>query len=570
VHTMAPRFSIITISYNHAEFIEDTIRSVASQDFKDVQHIVIDGGSTDGTKEILARYPHLEWISEPDRGISHALNKGFSRARGEIVTWLNADDWYAPGCLSAVSEAAKRHPIILGDAVETDRKGTSIRTIKNIPRGYFDVARYWVPMAWFAQPSVFFTRDLLEKSKLPNGDFFDESFRYSMDADLWLRLGEHAPFDGYIERVLSYFRVYGDNKTGRTFAAPRKELGRAFRRAYMRIGQVERQTALVLPINRITSELTASMASLLEQSVKDFELFIVDYSTDEVTSKSIREMVLEMEEHTLFGVKYLRSQHPSQLSAWNTGLAASRCAVTGFLTPGTKLKSDALLNVSNIFLHDLHGAALALHNFPEEQAQLVDLNTGSLRTVELLAAKNCFDVFFGRTLALREIGEFRSNRPRSTSVKGMIVSLLLKGWGMSIVNQLGVEPESRVAAAWDENLGKISNELRDALAPYEQSALVIESITEAMNDTFYPVRAASGVVRAFTAQDVETAQRFLNYAPQDFLSFNWMQNLQVTTERFPKFAPGWLALAENLKATGKHVEAQSAMQSFKMLSSQGR
>lgn len=562
-----PRFSIITISYNHAEFIEDTIRSVQQQAFPGVQHIVIDGGSTDGTQAILARYPHLEWISEKDRGISHALNKGFALAKGEILAWLNADDWYAPGCLAAVSNAvsdaesgaAKRHAIVMGDAVETDRAKNPVRTIKNIPRGYFDAARYWVPNAWFAQPSVFFTRDLLENSKLPNGDYFDESFRYSMDADLWLRLGEHAPFDGYIPQVLSYFRVYGENKTGRTFAAPRKELGRAFRRATARIGLTERSVALVLPINQITTDLTATMATLLDQSAKDFELFIVDYSGDPAIGKSIREMVLEMEEHTLFGIKYLQADKPTVLSAWNAGLGASRGTVTGFFPTGTKFPAETVLNVQNVFLHDLYGAALALNTFPSEQARIVDLKTGNLNTVELLASQDSFGVVFCRTAALRELGGFLEQRLVECSVKQTLLSLLVKGWGLSIVNPIGIDPTSRKREVL------LTSGVREALSPYEQSVLVVDSIREAAADIFYPVRAASGLVKGFSELDGKRALEFLEAAPPDFLNLKWLEDPAAATKAFPRFAPAWKALQERLTAIGNAAEASAAANNFNSL-----
>src|SRR6058998_2090201 len=99
---MPPGFSIITPSFNQARFLEENIQSVLTQAGVSVEHIVVDGGSTDGTVEILKSYPHLRWISEPDRGQSHALNKGFRMATGEILGWLNADDSYEP---SAVAEA---------------------------------------------------------------------------------------------------------------------------------------------------------------------------------------------------------------------------------------------------------------------------------------------------------------------------------------------------------------------------------------------------------------------------------------------------------------------------------
>ena len=93
------KISIVTCSYNQAEFIRQNIESVLNQNYPNFEHLIIDGGSTDGTIEILKEYPHLNWVSEPDRGQSDALNKGFRKASGDIIAWINSDDMLAPNAL---------------------------------------------------------------------------------------------------------------------------------------------------------------------------------------------------------------------------------------------------------------------------------------------------------------------------------------------------------------------------------------------------------------------------------------------------------------------------------------
>jgi glycosyltransferase involved in cell wall biosynthesis len=117
-----PTISIVTPSFNAAAYLEDAILSVSRQGRVAVEHIVTDAVSTDGTLEILRQYPHLRWISEPDRGQSDAINKGFLLAKGELVGWLNADDYYLPGALEAIANAAAAHPeadVIYGDCVSS-------------------------------------------------------------------------------------------------------------------------------------------------------------------------------------------------------------------------------------------------------------------------------------------------------------------------------------------------------------------------------------------------------------------------------------------------------------------
>jgi glycosyltransferase involved in cell wall biosynthesis len=124
-----PKISVVTPSFNSLRTIEDTLRSVREQDYPDVEHIVVDGGSTDGTLEILKKYPGLNWVSEKDDGHYHAMDKGIRKAIGEVVAVLNADDCYRPGVLRQVAEAFGNHPDwdgLFGDIVFVDAAGSEI------------------------------------------------------------------------------------------------------------------------------------------------------------------------------------------------------------------------------------------------------------------------------------------------------------------------------------------------------------------------------------------------------------------------------------------------------------
>src|SRR5512134_129792 len=124
----SPKISIVTPSFNQGKYLERTIRSVIEQDYPNLEYIIIDGGSTDESVEIIRKYEkHLAyWVSEPDRGQSHAINKGFDRATGEIFGWLNSDDWYVPGALKAVAEAFAANPeagAVVGAGEMVDEEG---------------------------------------------------------------------------------------------------------------------------------------------------------------------------------------------------------------------------------------------------------------------------------------------------------------------------------------------------------------------------------------------------------------------------------------------------------------
>ena len=129
-----PKISIITVSYNQGQFIEDNIKSVISQNYPNLEHIIIDAVSTDGTLDVLHKYDkHLNWVSEADRGQSDGLNKGFKKATGDIIGWFNSDDRLPPNALKYVSEFFKNNPeeiAVVGDQKLIDTNGVEIKINK--------------------------------------------------------------------------------------------------------------------------------------------------------------------------------------------------------------------------------------------------------------------------------------------------------------------------------------------------------------------------------------------------------------------------------------------------------
>ncbi|MBU6427416.1 MAG: glycosyltransferase [Cyanobacteria bacterium REEB65] len=207
-----PLLSVITPSFNQGAFIEQTIQSVLAQHILEFEHIVMDGGSSDETVTILRQYPHLKWVSERDRGQSDAISKGFARARGRVICWINSDDWLAPGALLRVMVALQDHAVCMGDCLLTKPDGTPISRVFNQSRSYFDLFKYWIPYSIPAQPGIFFTRAILEQSKTSAGIYLDDRFRYAMDHDLWVRMMQRAEFQR-IDHVLSYYRYHESSKS---------------------------------------------------------------------------------------------------------------------------------------------------------------------------------------------------------------------------------------------------------------------------------------------------------------------------------------------------------------------
>jgi glycosyltransferase involved in cell wall biosynthesis len=201
-----PTLSVITPSYNSAAFLEDALQSVVHQEGLCVEHIVIDCASTDNTISILNRFPQLQWISEPDKGQSDAINKGFLRASGDLMGWLNADDYHLPGGLEAISQAAERHPdadVIYGDCLFVDSTG---RIVRSKVEHDFDPAILLYFGCYIPSTSTFIRRRVIE-----SGLLLDYDYRVCMDFEYFVRLAHEGCRFHYVPRFIAAFRWHGCN-----------------------------------------------------------------------------------------------------------------------------------------------------------------------------------------------------------------------------------------------------------------------------------------------------------------------------------------------------------------------
>jgi glycosyltransferase involved in cell wall biosynthesis len=204
-----PRVSIITPSYNQAAFLEETICSVLDQDYPNLEYFIIDGGSSDGSLEIIRKYSHrlAGWISEADKGQTDAINKGFARATGQVFAWLNSDDTYQPGAISDAVAYLEAHPetgMVYGDANLIDESGN---VIGKFPARQTDYRRLRRGYVHIPQQASFFQSDLWRKVGP-----LDPTFYFAMDYDLWVRLSRIARLD-YTPRLWANFRLHGNAKS---------------------------------------------------------------------------------------------------------------------------------------------------------------------------------------------------------------------------------------------------------------------------------------------------------------------------------------------------------------------
>jgi len=206
-----PTLSVVTASYNQGDYIEENLESVMSQSYDAVEHIVVDGGSTDGTVDLLEEYEgsyNLKWISESDRGQSHALNKGIDMATGDWIAFQMSDDYYLNGAFATAVDAIERNPdadIVYGDILNVDSEGNEQARTYNIPPVKF-VQRYWSLYA--NSQATFFRAEVLDKS-----GGFREELEYTMDADLYWRLLHTDITQVHVPELLAAFRYHEAAKT---------------------------------------------------------------------------------------------------------------------------------------------------------------------------------------------------------------------------------------------------------------------------------------------------------------------------------------------------------------------
>lgn len=209
--TQPPLVSIVTPSYNQAEFLEETMLSVLSQDYANIEYLVIDGGSSDGSADIIRKCADrlAYWVSEPDRGQAHALQKGFARTSGEIIAFLNSDDAYRPGAVGTAVEALQADPglaLVHGDSIYVDAAGREIG--RKVGLGGDFLSYFLLQFNPISQPSTF-----LRRSAYDEAGGVDPTLQLAMDYDLWCRIGLRGMRIRYLPVALSLFRIHGQSKT---------------------------------------------------------------------------------------------------------------------------------------------------------------------------------------------------------------------------------------------------------------------------------------------------------------------------------------------------------------------
>jgi len=371
-----PKISIITPSYNSGNKIERAIKSVLKQDYKNWEHIIIDGKSTDNTIETLKKYPHLKWISEKDKGQADAMNKGFKKSTGDIIVYLNADDYFYPKAFSSVIEEFNKDAKFVVGNIEVKSPRLKANFI-NIPRTTLKgMLRHWEPNAFPLNPVGYFYKREVQK-KCP----FNIKNKYTMDLEFLINASSKFNFTK-IEKTLGCFEDGTDTKTGisqskldywqiKNFPYIDKYLG-AFsneeklkfikdRRSgycYMQaqmnnlnnnpIKLIDSKDAplisIIIPTYNDSTHVCRAIDSVLKQKTKNVEIIVVDDCSTDNTYEIISQIYKDNKK-----IKIYKNQTNLKLGASrNFGMSKARGKYIFFLDSDDWIEKETLLHLVSI------------------------------------------------------------------------------------------------------------------------------------------------------------------------------------------------------------------------------
>lgn len=495
-----PKISVVTVSYNQAEFIRENIETVLAQNYPNIEHLIIDGGSTDGTVEILKSYPHLNWVSEPDRGQTHALNKGFEKASGDIIAWLNSDDYYPEGVFYEVADKLKDKSILIGACQVTGKSGEYKEFVPNVARSWFDVLKYWVFFSSPAQPSIFFKKDVLNDFKIKDQTYLDEGLDFCMDYEFWLRIGKKYPLTNYSSKVLSYCRTYDTNKTGQDMDSVYREMSRVFSRYSKSTANAERALSFVIPVVAADQNLFDTLDSISKQNLHDYDVMVIDHSSDNKSAKAIRRAILDYEKKVPFtNIRYQRSLTQNYVETVNQAFETACAEFIALITPGSKVSPTFCYDTKNLMRHDIIGMALPIRN----ETNLLSLIKPSANGYAQFNIDNIFacpwiaPCFVARKIALLEIGGVKNLKTDFFLVNSLVMNMVNRGWQINVDNRLEV-----MKAPTDDQALKDSKVAE--LSGYFAANIITEIFED--EDEFARLRAKHGFALVFSDEMIKNSK----------------------------------------------------------------
>ena len=549
-------FSIVTVSLNQGARLRGAIESVLAQEnCGSIEHIVVDGGSTDETKEILNDYPHLKVIHSPFISISQALNVGFSLASGEIVSWLHPHDRYARGAFAEVRAEIERHPVVMGVCGVVDDKGVVLSRIENVERSWFDTLKYWVAQALPAQPGLFFKRSIFSELRIEPSEVFDEGLHFAMDFDLWLRIQESYPLSLRTPEIVAYRYQRDLVMSGADSSALQSELSRVFRRHASRRVQPEQNVSFVLPVSTSLEDVKPFLSQLASQTLPSVEVVVVGASASHETNRRIADAVwAHGAKHKTIALQYValpaEGGH-SIAAALDAGVRAARSHIVACLSPARAIPESFAADIFKLFSRDEIG--LVLPSLDEELTDKLFVTKHGTRMFNpagpFSLASDARIECVARKLAWIDSGGFslHDRFPElEFSMKRLMIMLAHKAW--RIVSEPLLEQVL------------VNSRKEDApFRLYENSVVVDELARELRRNPFSIMRAKHGFGLVLPDDLWQCAQLVMQRIPKDSPAIQpdlATDTLRTIAEQNPVYGPALFCLAEALDREGNVEDAK--------------
>ncbi len=550
-----PMFSIITASLNQGSRLRGAIESVrAQEESTSVEHIIVEGGSTDDTEETLAEYPGLTVIRAPFVSISQALNLGFSVASGEIVSWLHPSDRYATGAFAEVRSEIERHPVVMGACGILNDHGAMIARVENVERSWFDTIKYWVAHALPAQPGLFFKRCILSELQVEPSEVFDEGLHFAMDLDLWLRVQELYPLSLRTPHTLAYRHHRDLFAKGADTSALQTEMSRVYRRHASRRVQPEQNISFVVPVATSLDDVQPLLRQLAAQTLPSLEVVIVDASGSPEANRVMADGVwahgARNKNIALHYVALPSDGGRSHSAAVDAGVRAARSHIVACLSSTRSIPDSFAADIFRLFSRDEIG--LALPSLDQETSEKLFLTKHGTRIFNPAGPFSLSPVspleFVVRKLAWLDSGGFslHDRFPEfEFSMKRLMVMLAHKAW--RIVSEPLLKP-----------LPSLSHKHEAPFRLYENSVVVDELARELRRNPFSIMRAKNGFGLVLPDDLWQCAQLVMQRIPRDSPAIQpglASDALQAIVEQNPEYGPALFYLAEALDREGRYEDA---------------
>ncbi len=553
-------FSIITVSHDQGPLLKGAIESVVCQGVDDVEHIIVERGTSPEAAAIAQEYPHVVFFQEDFVHESQALNLALSVASGEIVSFLAPGERLCADALRKVAEQIDRHPVVMGAVSLTNQSGDVVERVENTERSWFDSLKYWVARALPIRVGVFFKREVLRELGIDGGDTFDEGLRFVPDFDLWLRIQERHPLSLRVPHVVATSPVnYSKVSNGY-----QRELSRLFRRHCARRVHPEQTLSFVVECSEQDPLLDPFVEGINSQNASGLEVVLVDGVGTRGSYERLCSRVSGYEakyRDLSFQVVATHTDPESRVVPLDRGIRAAGALFVACIAPCDDLPVDFVSGVFRAFSRDEVGLLLPrLEKRVRDQLFAMKHGTAVFNPTGTFSFSSNVRVdWIARKVAWLDCGGRLSHDKlleREFVIKRLMIMMAHKAW--RIVHDALLADVRQSPAVLDEQPFRL----------YVNSLVVDELARELRRSPFSIARAHHGFGLVLSDDLWQAAQEIIQNIPEVSLEGEGelsIEKLAAIIRARPAYGPAHYALSKALRENGDVGHAAAARARWEQL-----